>query len=602
MKTSFRSSHAVVVILVLFAALACPRPASAVVKYRISLAHADQHLFRVTMDIQNPVVGTRVALPVWNALYQVRDFATRLDDVHLDPAFPLRQLDKQTWQIGDLDAPRAGNTPDDYVLHYTIRWDDPGPFNSQLDAHHAFINFAELLMYVPDRRPEPVIVSFDEVPSGWRLAAQLAAGPEPNSFSAASYDALVDAPVEAGDFHSFSFEESGANFRVVLDGSDRDQSELQHNLQRIVAYEIRLMSGAPFTGYTFFFHIGGFSVVGGGGMEHANCTAISAANIDNATSIAAHEFFHAWNVKRIRPRSLEPVDYAREQDSPSLWFAEGVTSAYASFTLVRTGLWSRQRFYADLLQQINELQARPARSWQSVEASSLSAWLEKYDDYLAPSRSISYYNKGQLIGLLLDLDIRDATDNQKSLDDVLRLLNDRFARQNKFYDDTRDLRAAVEAVSGKDFSDFFRRYVSGADELPYSDFLALAGLDLKVQQQSAPDLGFWIGHAPGVKEASVAAVDPGGPAERAGLLPGDQLVSLDGSSVPRDLMRWLRDRQPGEIVALHVRRDGKYLDISFPLVARIENQYALDETSHPSPRQLRIREALLRGTDGAASH
>jgi predicted metalloprotease with PDZ domain len=602
MKISIRWQRSMFAVAALLGALAFPRPAAAIIKYHVSLAHADEHEFRVTMDIENPVVGTRVALATWNALYQVRDFATRLSEVRVDPPYPFHQVDKQTWQIGDLNAARAGNTPDDYVVKYSIHWDDPGPFNSQLDSHHAFLNLAEVLMYVPDRRAEEVVVSFDDLPAGWQLAAQLAPGPSANSFSVPSYDTLVDAPVEAGEFHSFSFDQAGAHFRVVLDGSDRGQPELEHNLERITAYEIGMMQGAPFTDYTFFFHIGGFSVVGGGGMEHANCTAISAANIDGATAIAAHEFFHAWNVKRIRPQSMEPLDYSKEQDSPSLWFAEGVTNTYAAFTLVRSGLWSRQRFYGDLVQQITELQGRPARTWQSVEDSSLSAWLEKYDDYLAPNRSISYYNKGQLIGVLLDLSIRDATDNRKSLDDVLRLLNDRFAKQHRFYDDSRDLRAAVEEISGKDYADFFRRYVSGTDELPYADFLSIAGLELKVQQQTSPDIGFWIGHAPGVKEASVASVDQGGPAEAAGLLPGDEIIALDGESAPRDLVRWLRDRAPGQTVYLHVRRDGKYLDISFPLAARSEAQYALDEVRHASPRQLAIREGLLRGTDEAAPH
>ena len=188
-----------------------------------------------------------------------------------------------------------------------------------------------------------------------------------------------------------------------------------------------------------------------------------------------------WNVKRIRPQALEPVDYTKEQYTRALWFAEGFTSTYGSFALERTGLWSKTEFYEDLATQIKRLQSRPAHTWQSVEESSLDAWFEKYDDYSAPERSISYYNKGQIVGVLLDLSIRDATDNRKSLDDVLRLMNDEFARQGKFYDESAGIRAAVEEVAGKSFDDFFRRYVSGVDEIPYNDFLGIAGLELKIE-------------------------------------------------------------------------------------------------------------------------
>jgi len=246
------------------------------------------------------------------------------------------------------------------------------------------------------------------------------------------------------------------------------------------------MGGAPFQEFTFYFHIGPEAAVGAGGMEHANSTAIADTSIEGAAAVAAHEFFHVWNVKRIRPQSLEPVDYTREQYTRALWFAEGVTNTYSAFALERTGLWSKRQFYDDLASQIERVESHPAHEWQSAEESSLDAWFEKYDAYNAPDRSISYYDKGQIIGDMLDMAIRDATDNHKSLDDVLRLMNEKYAKQGKFYDETRDIRAAVEEIAGKSFENFFRRYVSGVDEIPYNDFLANAGLQLKT------DAGFSI--------------------------------------------------------------------------------------------------------------
>jgi predicted metalloprotease with PDZ domain len=497
-----RLGHAALTLFFLF--LFGPRPAVATIEYRVSLDRSAQHMFDVTMFVpvrENELV---VAIPAWNALYQVRDFAYRVRDVQASPlenykpaACPVFKVDKQTWRISELSSCIPGQDPQ-LKIHYSIEWNDSGPFNSEVDPHHAFMNLAEILMYVPDRRREDTSVLFAAMPLGWRTAAELPAGKSEYSYAASSYDALVDAPVEAGKFEDFQFTESGAHFRVVVDADDWNRERLEHGLHEITKYELQLMRGAPFDPpnheYTFFFHIGPYADVGGGGMEHRNSTVIAAASTDNALAIAAHEFFHVWNVKRIRPQSLEPVDYTKAQYTRALWFAEGVTSYYAAFTLERSGLWSKNQFYADLALQIGELESRPAHRWQSAEESSLDAWFEKYDAYNAPDRSISYYNKGQIVGVLLDLAIRDATDNRKSLDDVFRRMNEEYALQGKFYDDSEGIRAVVEEVAGKSFKDFFRKYVSGTDEIPYDDFLAVAGLELKMDRNKmaapvrAPDL------------------------------------------------------------------------------------------------------------------
>jgi predicted metalloprotease with PDZ domain len=466
------------------------RPVAAAIKYEVSLTHPERHRFGVSMTI--PVEGREVtvAMAAWNALYQVRDFSQRVRDVAAAcsnggaPA-DVRKLDKQTWRIflsKNCDPAGDGNSIE---VHYTIEWNDLGPFNSQFNEHHAFVNLAEILMYVPERRSEDTSVRFIDLPSGWRTAAELPAGQADNTYVAPTYDKLVDAPVEAGKFDEFQFDSGGAPFRVIVDAENWNRGLLEGALRRITAYELQLMGGPPFDPpsreYTFFFHIDSGEDVGAGGMEHANSTAIAMRSVEGAVFVAAHEFFHVWNVKRIRPQTLEPVDFTKEQYTRSLWFAEGVTSAYASYALERTGLWSRGQFYSDLAAQIGELQSRPARSWQSVEESSLDAWFEKYDAYNVPDRSISYYNKGQIVGVMLDLAIRDATDNRKSLDDVLRRMNVEYARQGRFYDDSEGIRAVVEEVAGRSFQDFFRRYVSGTDEIPYNDFLSIAGLELRTK-------------------------------------------------------------------------------------------------------------------------
>ena len=550
-----------------------------------------------------PKVRDRVTLqmPAWNALYQIRDFSAHMMRVSARDEeghpLPLSKVDKQTWNV------TANGT---VTVTYPIFWDEPGPFATQLNADHAFVNFAMVLLYVPDRRAEDTKVDFDDVPEGWRVAVELdaagaAAGHRSAAYVAASYDALVDAPVEVGRFDEFRMEAGGRPIRIVLHGDSGDRGRLTDSLKRIVDYEVSLMGEAPFREYLFLFHVG--NNFGGGGMEHMNCTAIAADVPAQLPSYSAHEFFHVWNVKRIRPQTLEPVDYTREMWTRSLWFAEGVTDTYGAYTLLRSGLWSPQQFYGNLAEQIGELQSRPARRWQSVEQSSLDAWYEKYPLYTRPEESISYYDKGQIVGVLLDLLIRDRTDNRASLDDVLRALNQEYAKAGRFYNDSDGLRAVMEEVIRKkapaadaDLADFFSRYVSGTDEIPYADFLGRAGWTLRDTSSHRAALGFSVSvnHDSGVP-AAVTSVDLESGAGEAGLKEGDLVTALNGESFPRSPDRWLRDHQPDERVTVKIRRGGEEREITFLLGRQTDAVYQIAETPSATEKQRRIREGILRG-------
>ena len=590
----------VAVIAAVFFAL----PAYPTIRYQIHLENPQNHIFTVEMTIPKAPAGTKIALPAWDALYQIRDFAYRVRDVKAWSHVPgpkgsedllVRKLDKQTWRLEEAHGETSTSSANDIVLRYSIEWDEPGPFSSQLNAHHAFINLAEVLMYVPDRRGEDTMVFFSGVPDGWKTIAALPAGSFANSFMAASYDALVDAPVEAGRFEEFEFESGGGHFRVVVDAHGYRKAALENALKRITAYQLQLMGGAPFNEFTFIFHMGPYSENGsGGGMEHMNSTAIATSSLESAVSVAAHEFFHVWNVKRIRPQALEPVDFTREQYTRALWFAEGVTNTYQKYTLARTGLWSKEAFLGDLAEEICELEARPARLWQSVEESSMDAWFEKYDLYNRPDRSVWYYNKGQILGVMLDLEIRDATDNRKSLDDVFRLMNEKYARQGKFYDDGAGIRSAVEEIAGTSFENFFEKYVSGTDPIWYSGFLLAAGLELKIEKQASADYGFWPSRT--LNGMVVAAVESGSTAEAAGVKEGDLLVELNGEPFPQRFTAWLGAQSPGQKINLRVRRDGQDKEFTFPLGARSEQHCSINDSPHPTEKHRRIRDGLLHGT------
>jgi len=572
----------------------------ATIRYEVSINHPEQHFFHVTMTIPDVNGEVSVQIPAWNALYQIRDFASHIQRVEAfaDSAkAPMKKVDKQTWRI-------TGHGT--ITVRYASYWDEVGPFATQLNADHAFINPAMILFYVTDRRSEDVHLGFPDVPGAWNAASSGNAGLESMGgarvffFDAKSYDALADAPIEVGNFKEFSVPGVSEDIRVVVHGDNWSQKKIEGDLSRICNYELKLMDGAPFEHYLFILHAG--KGAGGGGMEHANSTAIGIPSDEYLAGVAAHEFFHLWNVKRIRPASLEPVDFTKEQYTRALWFAEGVTSTYGAYTLVRSGIWSKERFYEDLGEQITELESRSANRWQSAEESSLDAWLEKYSLYGGPDYSVSYYTKGQLLGDLLDILIRDRTDNQRSLDDVLRGMNSEFAKQGKTYRDSLDIRLEAEKVAGGSFEEFFREHVAGAAPLPYRQVLALAGLDLRTMEYRRATLGFSPERESG-GTIKVRAVDDGSPASGAGLRPGDVIVNWNGGDVPRSLARWVRERQPEEVVKVRVRRDEKEQTLEFKLGEQKELLYQIADDSHAGEKARRIREGLLHGvTQTVAVH
>jgi predicted metalloprotease with PDZ domain len=564
------------------------------IRYEVSVAHPERHLFHITMQIPEVTGEVTVQMPAWNALYQIRDFSAHVQQVEAfvgsDKA-PLEKMDKQTWRI---------NGKGTVTIRYATYWDEGGPFATQLNSEHAFINPAMILMYVPERRSEGVHLDMPDVPLEWKVASASLQRLEQMSrarnfgFDSASYDALSDAPIEAGKFEEFQVPEVSPAVWAVVQGDGWKRKQLEEELRRICAYELRLMDGAPFESYTFLVHLGKSATGAGGGMEHLNSTAISVRSEDEFLDVAAHEFFHLWNVKRIRPASLEPVDDTREQYTRALWFAEGVTSAYASYTLVRTHLWSKEQFYEDLSEQITDLESRPANRWQSAEQSSLDAWLEKYPLYNRAQNSVSYYTKGQILGVLLDILIRDRTDNQKSLDDVLRSMNEEFAKQGKTYRDSLDVRLTAEKVAGGSFEEFFQKYVSHADPLPYQKILSLAGLELRTNERKIPTLGFSAERS-GNGALIVGAIDAEGGAGEAGLRVGDVIVNWNGSEPPRSIERWLYSQKKGSTLRLNVLRDDKNLTVEFRLGEVTRTSYLVKEDLHAGEKARRIHEGLLRG-------
>ena len=579
--------------------LTCCTPSKATIQYAVSLEHPEQHLFHVTMTIPDVTGEVNVQMATWNALYQIRDFSNHMGQVEAfagSERASIEKLDKQTWRIKGTGTIK---------ILYAIYWDDVGPFASQLNAEHAFINPAMILLYIQDRRGEAATISLNQIPVEWGIESAStwsifqSGSNRVFMIQSPSFDALVDGPIEIGRFQQFDLPGISPRVTVVVHGDNWHKKKVEEELKRICEYELKLMDGAPFERYTFILHIG--KGAGGGGMEHENSTAIGVGSDEYLSGVAAHEFFHLWNVKRIRPATLYPVDYSKEQFTRALWFAEGVTSTYGAYTLVRSGIWKKEQFYMDLGQQISELENRPANRWQSVEQSSLDAWLEKYPLYNQPEHSVSYYTKGQVLGDLLDILIRDRTNNEKSLDDVLRTMNTDFAKQGKGYRDSLDIRLTIEKIAGSSFEDFFQKYVAGTEPFPYQRILALAGLDLRAVERSRATLGFSTERDAANGVVVVQNVVAEGPAAASGLHIGDVILGWNGGEVPRRPERWLREQKAGDVLKLRVRGEEKESTLEFRLGEIKEIFHAVSEDSHASEKAREIRDGLLHGATKAAA-
>jgi predicted metalloprotease with PDZ domain len=564
--------------------------------YTISLVNPAQHLVEVQISMSQGSSQRELQLPVWNALYQIRDFAQYVNSIRAtDRAgrpLSVRELETSRWQVSGAEGGA--------IVDYQIYADSFGPFGAQLTPHHAFFNLAQILMYPVDARSAPMTVRFDRLPQGWHIATPLASLSD-LTFNANNYDRLVDSPVEIGTFQESDFDEGGAHYRVIVDAEsvDYDMDKINAMLHKIVAAGTSWMDDRPFDTYMFLYHFPRGPA--GGGMEHSYSTAIDvnadvlARSPDALASVTAHEFFHLWNVKRIRPQTLEPVDYTKENYTRALWFSEGCTSTAADLIQLRSGLLDERQFERSLASGIAELERRPAHLTQSAEDSSLDAWLEGYSFYRGPERSISYYNKGELLGILLDLEVREASHGHASLREVFQWMNQNYAKQGRFFRDSDGVREAAEAVSHTHLDWFFAKYVSGTQEIPWDDFFRAAGLHLVEEKTTVPDAGF-VASRNFDGPMTVETVAGGGEAERAGLQTGDTILEIDCKIAGQESSEEISGLAAGNTVTVKVRgQRGVVRELKWKVGSREELAYELTDMENVTPEQRSRRAAWLKG-------
>ena len=561
---------------------------------------SDRSAYLVEIQINNPPSPSRLVIPNWApGAYRLMDSWQNIRDVGAvsaagDP-LPVRQDSPISWVIDPHGAARitvrysAGLRDADQWRRPNNRW--------FLRSTSGVVDGPRTFMYLDGWKQAPARVTF-QMPRGWRVATGLVPTRSDSTiFQAPSYDVLIDSPALLGNFLTYAFSAAGTPHRAVVDlGGGRAQAPgvFVDMLRRISTTAIGIFGTAPYKDYTFIF-VGGR----GGGLEHLNSTTIGvttetlARNPRGAETVSAHEFFHAWNVKRIRPVELGPFDYEHEVRTVNLWWSEGVTDYYADVILARAGLDSPADFASGLATSIGNYRTNPARLLISPERSSWTVW---DSPAVNNSQVLSYYLQGELLGFLLDLAIRDSTDNAKSLDDVMRYLLAHYAGDRGF---TRDeLVAAVRGATGRNFEEFWRLYVSGATEIPWDDYLRAAGW--KVVFTDTPDIDARIGSIPpavqGGRWRAVAA--PGSAAETAGLRTGDELVRINGRPIldGTDVSAAVRAVRAGAAVVVDVVRDGQPLTIRFNAGTYTRVRAQLRDVAAPTARMRRIRAGLLSGT------
>lgn len=578
---------------------AAPAPgqqAEAMNEYTLSWSEPGTHLYDVSLTFApDGRDSVDVHLPVWrpgryvrqNYAANVQEFSSADED---GDRLPFRKSGLSTWRVA------AGG-----VKRVTVRYRyyantlDAGA--SLLAAHEAYFNPVNLFMYPDGQIAAPLRLTL-KLPRGWKVATALTPTRKPNVFTALDYHTLADSPTIASpSLETLQFTVDDVPYTLVFQGRfepGERRSRIVPDVEKIVRVQTAIFGNAPFDEYFFLFHLVPYPF--GHAVEHANSS--SYVIQDNAFTdeeeytgfldIVAHELFHAWNVKRIRPAALWPYDYSREQFTTLHWFTEGVTSYYAEQTLLRAGHVAVEQYLESVSRVIDQFERTPGRKVVPVSLASWDSWLSGYGQG-NPNTTVSFYAKGMLVGLLLDGLIRDATDGARSLDDVLRLLYATYYQQGKGVPED-GVKLAAESVAGRSFEDFFARYVQGTEELPYDEVLRPFGLRVSAETDpTRPEADLRIQTRPSNGRAVVLTIDPESPALAAGLDTGDELLAIDESVAPEQ--GWeslLMGKRPGETLRLTVLRRNQLLELQVKAAGGGNVRRVLARTEQPDERQDRL--------------
>jgi predicted metalloprotease with PDZ domain len=581
--------------------------AAQVVRYEVSVAASSAHLFHVKAEF--PTAGRDtlyVSLPAWSpGNYEIQNYARYVR--HFDAATPGGQAlfwdraDKETWRV-------TTGKQDRVTVSFDYLADTIDLSLARLTTDFGQFLGTNLFLYEPGRLDRPAEVRF-ALPSGWQVTTALK-GSGSGPYSAADYHELADAQTFVGKYSLDSITVEGKWIRIALWPAESYTPAVARNIRtdlaKIAQTEDRLMGGPPYATYTLFFNVIRENISFGGGLEHsasqydimpALAFADPAGNLgDFMVPLMAHEYFHLWNVKRIRPATMWPYDYRAEQFTPLLWWSEGVTDYYADLTNLRSGLWTDEDFLHNAMADIGQVEQAP-EPW-SEEDGSVATWI----DEVYVNSSQLYYPKGALTGLLLDVAMRDATDNIHGLDDVMRALYARHYQKGKGFT-TDNLLSLLREFGMPDVDSFYQHYINGRDPLPYEALLTKAGITVSKTVTSVPLLGVV---APRADDGQwvVQLVDPGSAAQIAGVAPGDALLKIgdidtEGTDDWTTVFRRRYQGQAGAPLVITVRRGNQTMALATRVQEHTSTSFSLSRTTTPTPKQTKIWRGLATGSTGS---
>jgi predicted metalloprotease with PDZ domain len=601
---------ALAVITILSGVVAAQESPLKSITYTLSMSRPTSHLFEVGIAVELPDQSkdkpVHFQMAKWSpGRYGVFDFAKNVQEFRANGR--VKRVDDQTWSV----EPSTSTI----TVTYKVFGNDLSGTFSQLDERHANFNGASIFMYVVDHKPDPVKLSI-QPPSGWKIVNGRMDRAGQTDWSFPNWDVLVDTPTEiAPDWTQDTFEADGKKYHVVVHsfGSEGGKRPaLVKDIEKIVRAEVGMWGPPEFSEYTFLIHYAADDH-SGDGMEHLTSTqiiepgALGEPGIYEATlGTVSHEFFHVWNVKRLRPAELGPWDFTRPLNTRGLWIAEGFTNYYGHLMLRRAGLWNDKKFLDREAQTIGRIESAQGSKLMSAEESSLSAPF--LDDAAhvqltnLNNTAISYYPKGELIGMVMDLLVRGRTKGKTSLDDVMRQMYEEFyvkSSNSSYYlrgrgYQTEDLERVVSQVSGTDFTDFFKRYIRNVEVLPYEEAFGYAGLRLVKTQAKEPfDAGLSLEFEDRV--AMIQNVRNGSPAEDAALQANDEIISLAGRDPTKDWLKTLARYKTGDSIPITVKRDRRTIKTNIILKEPERFEYRIEEDTRATPEQKTLRNAWLRG-------
>ena len=598
------------------------------ITYRLAMSRPVSHLFEVAIEVELPKGSKEqymdFQMAKWSpGRYAVFDFAKNVQQFQAlggicppeakckMPVLPVTRVNDQTWRVPTINM-------ESLTIRYKVFGNNLSGTFSQLDSRHANYNGGSIFMYVVNHKPDPVKLAIDP-PAGWRITNGRMDRADQREWHFPNWDVMIDTSTEiAPDWTVDSFEVDGKKYHVVVhsfgdEGGKR--AKLVRDIEKIVRAQIAMWGPPDFNSYTFLIHFAADDI-SGDGMEHLTSTqiiepgALGEEGVYGSTlDTVAHEFFHVWNVKRLRPAELGPWDFTRPLNTRSLWIAEGLTNYYGHLMMRRSGVWDDTAFWRRESQTITAIENAGGTRLMSAEESSLSAPF--IDDAPHAQRTnlantaISYYPKGELIGMVLDLTIRGKTNGKVSLDDVMRRMYDEFYLKGPnatYYLRGRgymgaDFERIVSEVAGQDLSEFFRRYVRDVETLPYDEAFGYAGLRLVRQQARQPYDGGLIIDWQKKAGFTIASVREASAAEDAGLQAGDEILALGGKRVVRE--NWLVSLgrfKPGDRVPVSVKRDRRTIQTTIVLGPPDRFEYRIEERKDATPQQKALRAAWLKGS------